>query len=225
MAITKLLIARHGNTFRADETPRRVGKNTDLDLVETQKGEKLGRYLFMNHLLPDVIYSSPLKRCIQTAELVAKEVNIDTKNIILKENFSEIDYGPDENKTEFEVAMRLGKIFFEGQENIPDILIEEKGHEIIRLWNQKTLVPPGWQVNTGDIIQTWENFAESIPSGQTVLIISSNGIIRFAPFLTSDFNHFSEQHDIKVGTGNLCIFEKEDFGKWVCTGWNIKPNN
>ena len=39
----KLVIVRHGNTFRAGETPTRVGARTDLPLVEEERARSAGR--------------------------------------------------------------------------------------------------------------------------------------------------------------------------------------
>ena len=59
-----------------------------------------------------------------------------------------------------------------------------------------------------------------------MLIVSSNGIIRFAPYLTGDFQSFAAEHDIKVGTGCVCVFEKEDNEEnFRCTAWNVKPSH
>ena len=41
----RLIIARHGNTFRPGETPTRVGAGTDLPLVEETRARSIGRYL------------------------------------------------------------------------------------------------------------------------------------------------------------------------------------
>ena len=38
----KLVIVRHGNTFRAGETPTRVGARTDLPLVEEERARSDG---------------------------------------------------------------------------------------------------------------------------------------------------------------------------------------
>jgi probable phosphoglycerate mutase len=211
---TKLIIARHGNTFRPGETPTRVGAKTDLPLVEEERGKSIGLYLKEHSLLPDRIYSSPLKRCLETAGLARKAMNIET-DISIINGFTEIDYGADENKTEEEVMLRLGN---------GDL---EKGRTIIEEWNKKAIVPDGWKADPQQIIKTWEDFAEKeVPPHQTVLLVASNGIIRFAPCLTGNFEWFSQAYDIKVSTGSLCIFEKEDNESfWTCTAWNIKPYN
>jgi probable phosphoglycerate mutase len=42
---TRIIIARHGNTFTKDQTPLRVGARTDLPLVETERGTNIGKYI------------------------------------------------------------------------------------------------------------------------------------------------------------------------------------
>jgi probable phosphoglycerate mutase len=209
---TKIIIARHGNTFRPGETPARAGAKTDLPLVEEKRGNSIGLYLKDHGLIPQKVYSSPLKRCLETAGLALKAMNMETDISILN-GFTEIDYGVDENKTEEEVWLRLG------HGNL------EKGRIIIDEWNKKATVPDGWKADPQQIIKTWKDFAEknALP-GQTVLLIASNGIIRFAPYLTGNFEKFSQEYDLKVTTGGICIFEKEiNEPFWTCAAWNIKP--
>ena len=209
----RIIIARHGNTFRSDETPTRIGARTDIPLVEEHRGKSIGKYLIENDIIPDIVYAAPLLRTRQTAELAVQAMGIKLP-VIPIDDFVEIDYGIDENKTEEDTLLRLG-----------DGVIE-KGKEIIEAWNKDATVPDGWNVNPQQIIKTWEDFAENIVSEQcqTVLLVTSNGIIRFAPYLTGDFGQFSQKHDIKVATGGVCIFEKEaDEPFWTCTAWNVKP--
>jgi probable phosphoglycerate mutase len=151
-------------------------------------------------------------RCIETAGLAVEAMNI-RRDLTILGGFREIDYGVDEDKTEEEVMFRLGN------GNI------EKGRLIIEAWNKKGIVPNGWNVDPWQIVNTWKNFAENeVPRHQTALLVTSNGIIRFAPCLTGNFGQFSQEHDLKVATGSLCIFEREDKEPfWTCTAWNIKP--
>ncbi len=228
--VTRILIARHGNTFTKEQTPTRIGRHTDLPLVEEERGRNLGKYIKAKNLLPTVIFAAPLKRTMQTAHLAREEMQI---NIELRQDnkFLEIDYGIDENKTEAEVELRLGKMqVLNNGESLANYTIEalqEKGQQIINDWNKKALVPAGWQVNPELCIQTWLDFAKMVEANyqnKTVMVVSSNGIIRFAPYITQDFNNFIATNNIKVATGNLCIFEKSaQDNHWNCTGWNIKP--
>jgi probable phosphoglycerate mutase len=229
---TRLIIARHGNTFTKDQTPTRVGCQTDLALVEEERGTLLGRYIKEHNMLPQVVWAAPLKRTMQTAELAVREMGLDIK-IIPDHSFVEIDYGPDENKTEDEVMLRLGKTYLaKAGKDVSQFSEEEikaRGKIVIDEWNADATVPEGWIVDPAQIIKTWQNFAAKVEQdyvGQTALIVSSNGVLRFAPYLTGNFAEFSASHDIKVGTGNLCIFEKEAGDKnWKCMGWDIKPKD
>lgn len=212
MTTTRLIIARHGNTFRPEETPTRVGARTDLPLVEQHKGRSIGRYLKDHNMIPDVVYAAPLLRTKQTAELAIQAMGLQT-SVILIDSFIEIDYGVDENKTEEEVRMRLGD---------GDV---EKGKSIIKDWDDNGIVPCGWDVDPEQIIRTWKEFSEQKAHvNQTTLIVTSNGIIRFAPYLTGDFDRFAKEHKIKVAPGGVCIFERNEGEQyWTCSAWNIKP--
>lgn len=206
--ITKLLIARHGNTFAPGDIVRRVG-TTDLPLVESglQQGRNLGVYLKDHDLIPDVVFTSELRRAVQTAEeaIGAMQQSIPIKTLSI---FNEIDYGIDENQPEENVISRIGA-------------------EALKAWELSAVVPSGWLVNPEEIIQNWKLFATNLLkefSGKTILVVTSNGIARFAPYLTGDFEAFRAQHSIKISTGSVCVFTAQEQGLvWQCQQWNIKP--
>lgn len=206
---TRIVIARHGNTFTKEQTPLRVGARTDLPLVETERGTNVGKYLKMRSFIPSVVFAAPLKRTTETARLAIAALD---KDITLKSDtrFTEIDYGPDEAKTEDEVIARIGQ-------------------DAMDAWNREAIVPEGWNVSVKGIIKAWKEFADEIERdyhNKTVLVVSSNGIIRFAPHLTGDFAKFAEEFDIKVGTGGVCVLEKEDGDKfWSVKEWGVKPKD
>ncbi len=205
--MTTLIIARHGNTFGPEDTPTRVGARTDLPLVEKgiAQAEALGKYLNKNRMIPDVIYSSHLRRTYDTAKIAVKSSGV-SNPVYQLDIFNEIDYGPDENKTESEVIARIGA-------------------EAIAAWDAHAVVPDGWEVNPQEIIKNWIDFADQIAAhddNETVLVVTSNGIARFAPHITGDFEGFAKAHDIKLSTGALAIL-KHERGAWRIEEWNIKP--
>jgi 2,3-bisphosphoglycerate-dependent phosphoglycerate mutase len=206
---TRLLIARHGNTFGPGDIVTRVG-TTDLPLVESGllQGQQLGGYLKANHLIPDIIFTSKLKRAIQTAEQ-AQAIMQTQRLIQTLAIFNEIDYGPDENQPEEQVIARVGA-------------------DALKAWERNATVPKDWNVNPQEIIQNWQTFAEQLIQdypGETILVVTSNGIARFSPYLTGDFTRFSAQHSIKISTGALCIFENTiPSDQWSCLQWNVKPS-
>lgn len=205
---TRLLIARHGNTFGPNDIVRRVGI-TDLPLVESGllQGKRLGSYLKNHNLVPNIIFTSMLKRTIQTAEQaqVAMQTHLPMNPLSI---FNEIDYGPDENQPE-------------------DIVVARLGTEKLKAWENSAIVPADWKVNPKDIIQHWFDFSQHLLRefpGKTILVVTSNGIARFSPYLTNDFAAFANQHHIKISTGALCIFENTyPHASWICREWNIKP--
>lgn len=222
----RLIIVRHGNTFLPEQTPTRVGRGTDLALVEEKRGRAVGKYLLSKGFKLDRAYAAPLKRTMQTAKLALEELN-STLEITPETQFLEIDYGVDENKTEEEVIIRLGKEYLlnNNRISISDEEILQAGKSIIQKWDNDGTVPDGWSVDIESIKRSWGNFAGSIAEGETVLLCSSNGIIRFAPsILEIGYEEFCKENTIKVATGSVSIFENRD-GKWNCTEWNTKAYN
>lgn len=203
----KLVIARHGNTFEATETPRRIGAKTDLPLVESghAQAKKLGAYLKANNLLPDVVYTSRLMRTIETAEGAIKEAGI-VRAIHQADLFDEIDHGPDENKPEPEVVARIGA-------------------EAYNLWEHESVMPKQWSPQPDVINRRWADFAkhcEKNYDGKTVLVVTSNGMARFAANLANNANDMAKGINRKMSTGALSILEGSG-GLWMISHWNIKP--
>ncbi|MGB0720608.1 MAG: histidine phosphatase family protein [Bdellovibrionales bacterium] len=204
--MTTLIIARHGNTFGPDDTPTRVGGRTDLPLVEKgrEQARAIGRFLKNNNIIPDVVYASTLRRTIQTAEIAIKESGV-SNPVFQLDMFNEIDYGPDENKPEADVIARIGA-------------------QAIKDWDERAVVPDGWIVDPAAIIQNWRDFADQISAhddNETVLVVTSNGIARFAPYITGGFETFTQEHSIKLSTGAIGILTCEN-GHWRVQGWNVK---
>lgn len=205
--MTILLIARHGNTFGAEDTPTRVGARTDLSLVDSGRAQaqKIGRWLKDNKYSPDAVFSSKLARTAETAQIALTEAGID-RTVQPRAIFNEVDYGPDENKTEDVVTARIGT-------------------QALLDWDEKAVVPPGWVFDPKECIENWKNFAADIVDAGygCVLVVTSNGIARFAPYLTGDFAGFAENHKIKLSTGALGVLQS-DGTRWNILDWNIKPS-
>ena len=205
--MTQLIIMRHGNTFGPDDTPTYVGANTDLPLVESGKDQarNCGMWLHAKRIVPEIVYASCLRRTIETAEIATAQLGL---NLPVHSDpiFDEIDYGPDENKSKEEVVARIGK-------------------QALKDWDEHGTVPEGWNVNPNDIIHNWQRFAVHIftQEQKTVLVCTSNGIARFAPSLTGDYELFKKNYDIKMATGAISILSFEN-DRWSVKEWNVKPN-
>lgn len=206
--MTTLVIARHGNTFGPDDVPTRVGARTDLPLVESGRAQaaRLGDYLAEQALVPDRVFTSTLQRTREMARIALERCGVDREPEALN-CFDEIDYGPDENQPESDVVARVGQA-------------------AIDAWNQRAEVPPGWRVDPDDIVVEWRRFADGLIEGgvAVALVVTSNGVARFAPHVTDDFEGFLGRHHPKLSTGAVGIFRhgpRDD--SWVVDGWNIRP--
>lgn len=209
--VTRLIIVRHGNTFNKGETCLRIGCRTDIPLSSSGKEQAilLGKYLKFKNIIPDKVFSSELKRTYQTAEIAFKEAGISV-SIERNKIFNEIDYSIDEAKTDEEIISRIGK-------------------DALEQWNKNAIVPDGWKFNPKEAIDNWFDFSKMIEKeyqDKVVMVFTSNGIARFAPYLTGNFDKFIENYDIKISTSALCTFIKnknEEF--WKVINWNIKPKD
>jgi len=198
--MTKLLIIRHGNTFDPDDMPRRVGCRTDIPLVDSghAQGQSLQVFLEGEALQSDHVFASALQRAQQTAAYLSDNVETDTR-------FNEIDHGPDENQTEATILNRIGR----------DALSD---------WNEFGVVPDGWKVDPRAVQKSWVDFADDClqnRSGETTAIVSSGGIIRFAPVLLN--GNVPSDQTAKVRTGSVSLFEHGKNG-WSCQFWNKRPD-
>jgi len=220
----KLIIARHGNNFGPNDTPTRIGARTNLSLVEKEKSINIAKYLMSKGLYPNKVYSSPLKRTMETAQIIKHEMGLNI-DIVESPEFKEIDYGPDENEIDDYVFLRLGERYARAHSTYEkdDYILRQYGKLIIKLWDEKGIVPYDWKVDVPSIKRSWKNLVSSLDDNDIALVVTSSGIIRFAPCILSEsFESFCNRNSIKVSTGGICIFESADNIKWNLLAWNVK---
>jgi probable phosphoglycerate mutase len=205
---TRLIIVRHGNTFLPGEAPRRVGGRTDLPLVPSgvAQAQALGLYLKAIGISPRVIFAGPLKRTRETAALIQSSGGFGAA-IEIEDALRELDYGPDENQIESAVEARLGKA-------------------ALVAWEEQAIVPSGWQVEVNSLLDMWEALGERALkdyAGQDVLVVTSNGVARFAAALVGGLTSLSEAYGLKLATGAYGVFEAQEAGVWQVQVWNKRP--
>lgn len=198
-----LIIARHGNNFDPGDTVLRMGGRTDFPLSSSgrKQAEKLGIFLHQQFPTLDQVYTSQLKRTQETAAILLRAYDRPVQPIVNPE-FDEIDYGPDEGKSESEVLARLGQA-------------------AISAWEEEGLIPQGWKVNTRELEQHWVQFGKQIVEGsaKTVLVVTSNGIARYIRALLPA----SEHHKLmKLATGAFGVLQW-DQSRWSAKMWNVRP--
>lgn len=190
----RLIIVRHGNTFEAGETPRRVGRRTDLPLTAAgiAQAEALGRS-FAGMTFSRCL-AGELTRTRQTAEALMQAAGIDMR-VEAAGFLTEIDHGPDENRTDAEVVARIGEA-------------------ALAAWEHDAVPPPGWIVDAEARIAGWRGFA-----GETAgdsLLVTSNGAARFALMAFGLTPR-------KIRTGAYGIIEAGSDGGFRLVEWDRRP--
>lgn len=202
------VIVRHGNTFEAGETPRRIGARTDLPL--TQKGRDqacaLGRYFAAQNWHFTHALVSPLLRTRETATLILAE-QTDPAVMLDCDWLREIDHGPDENQPEEAVLARIGQAALDQ-------------------WDAHGIAPPGWDVDRESRMAAWQQlFAQSgSDEAERTLIVTSNGAARFGlladPALATSLEKFP---GLKLPTGGFGLIEKDIAGQLSAPVWGQRP--
>lgn len=110
--MTKLILARHGETTWNVEKIYRGRTDVNLDEVGIKQAELLGKYLSNWRL--EVIYSSPLKRALDTAKLVARYQKV---GVHTAQGLIDFDYGEWQSLPEQEVKRRYPALLNEWHDN------------------------------------------------------------------------------------------------------------
>ena len=96
--MTELILVRHGETVWNVEKIYRGRADVDLDEVGIKQAELLGKYLSNWKL--EAIYSSPLKRALATANIIARYHKI---GVYIADGLIDFDYGEWQSLPEQEV--------------------------------------------------------------------------------------------------------------------------
>lgn len=203
----QLILARHGNTFGPGDTPVWVGAREDLPL--TGQGQvqsaRFGFALKEAGIVPARIIAGPLQRTATGAGLAAAECGF-SGQIEIDTRLREIDYGSWGGRSDAEIAA-------------------EWGEQAIGDWRERSIVPDGagW-TPAPDVIASnargvLSDITASASDGDTVLLVSSNGILRYFHPLIGGTPAAGEA---KMRTGHWSV-ATYTAGTWSLHGWNMPP--
>lgn len=96
----RISLIRHGQT-KANEKGLYIGCRTDYPLSNLGESELYNKFEEFEYPRVDKVYSSPLKRCTETAEILFPE-----KELCIVDNLKEIDFGEFEGKSVDELINR-----------------------------------------------------------------------------------------------------------------------
>lgn len=209
----KLILARHGNTFESGETPVQVGSRSDMPLTAQGKTQAhdLAAWLSEKRIIPAAIYAGTLRRQTEAAKIVAHELHLEKKVHLNTRALNEVDYGLWEGLTAEEILAKWPHDY--------------------ELWNTQAVwaeeVFGGTLQEHLEAIAKWlDLLTKEYKPGDTVVGITSNGIIRFFySFVKEQWGEFvsgKQMESLKVKTGHFCELELyKDNVKVV--GWNLSP--
>ncbi len=199
---SRLILARHGNTFNPEDTPVWVGARSDLPLVEKglAQARALAGALRKTNIVPAAILAGPLQRTRRTAEIVAAALKIPDV-VRIDPRLTEIDYGAWEGKS-------------------TEAIIAAGGGAELAAWDKASAFPvsPGWSPGEAQIIADIGAILAEASKGAS-LIVTSNGILRFFARAAVNAGDFPSR---KVSTGHVCVMERKD-GGWRISQWNQPP--
>jgi len=206
----RLILVRHGNTFETGQIAVQIGARTDMPL--TEKGRKqagdIARFLQMEQIHPAAIYRGPLKRQIETAQIIGKPFRLEG---IAESVLTEIDYGTWEGLeaesirskwpseySEWAASARWAERIFGGDHPLP-------------------------------AIERWiDHLKKTHQSGDTIIGVSSYGLIRY--FYALWKNHWDflvskkQIETLKVKTGHFCELLLLEDGVEI-RKWNESPQS
>jgi broad specificity phosphatase PhoE len=204
-----LILARHGNTFGPNDTPVWVGAKEDFDLVEKglEQSQDIGRGLTAAGLVPDRIIAGPLKRTRTGAALAAEHCGF-SGTIEIDERLREIDYGVWGGKSDAEIAERWSA-------------------DAIEAWRERSIPPAGagWSPSPetlkANARAVYDAATRDRGEDTTVLVITSNGILRY--FHTLLAGQAANPEDAKVKTGRIGAARVTSDGADLLL-WNADPS-
>lgn len=206
-----IICARHGNTFAPGERVVFVGANEDVPLVPSgeEQALRLGAALREARIAPAVVLCGPLQRTRRYAELVAEKLGLGMKPIV-DARLTEIDYGDWAGLTNEEIASKLGQ------------------GEDLRLWNEQGRWPgrANWRGSEDEIktgVAALMKLLSGELGGKTVLVVSSNGILRYFAMAAAGAAAKSDpRFPFKMRTGNYGIIRAND-DKYAIVSWDVAP--
>ena len=194
--MTELILARHGETVWNVEKIYRGRTDVNLDKVGIKQAELLGKYLSNWELA--AIYSSPLSRATDTANIIARYQKI---GVQIAEGLVDFDYGEWQSLPEQEVK-RL----------YPDLLNEWHNNP------HKVRMPAGESLE--DVRRRAIEVVNDVFSKYqgSVVLVSHRVVIKvlICSLLGLDNSHF---WNIKQDVGGITIFNYVD-GRFVLTSHN-----
>lgn len=168
-----------------------VMNDTPITPRGIEEANAIAKYLKENNIRVTDIYTSPLGRSHQTAEIIAQELNLPVK---IKEGLRERNWGIWGNLTWDSVSQKLDKLTIDERYTF----IPEAGES--------------WQQMEERLAVSLEEIAEENESGEDILIITHRGCLRaILPVLAKVSKDKHADFSVETGSLSKFSFNKNDF--------------
>ncbi len=207
-----ILCARHGNTFGPGDKVVWVGRETDLPLVDKgwAQARAFGAALARLDLRPDRIYCASLRRTREFAAGVIEVLGTGAPAPLVDDRLDEIHYGAWAGLTAEEIVER-----------------DPAAAARLEAWSARDTWPTdaGWVTTEPDMRSAIEGFVAEViaPAGgtnQRILVVSSNGVLRFLPRVLGAASPDHPSYVMKTGHAGRII---GDPGAFRLDYWNRAP--
>jgi broad specificity phosphatase PhoE len=194
--MAKLILARHGETVWNVEKIYRGRTDVNLDEVGIKQAELLGKYLSNWKL--EAIYSSPLRRALDTANIVARYQKM---GVHIAEGLIDFDYGEWQSLPE-EEAKRLYPTLHNEWHNNPHKVKMPGGESLEDVRKRAVAI-------VNDVLPKYQG---------SILLVSHRVVnkVLICSLLGLDNSHF---WNINLDVGGITIFNYVD-GRFVLTRHN-----
>ncbi|UCH97067.1 MAG: histidine phosphatase family protein [Candidatus Aminicenantes bacterium] len=197
-----LFFIRHGSTYLNEDSDRFCGStDPSLSPLGIAQIERITLELkeLKNRLNIDQIITSPLKRAVESAQILSRELSFPYK---INPDIREIDFGEWERLTKFEVNLKYPKI--------------------LQLWLTRPdeIAPPGGE-NPYEVVKRAIHFQkQEIEKSESLLIVSHKTFLRIAlsKWLSIPLKHYRNRFDIHFGALG-CIRFEPGASKLVLLNW------
>ena len=185
-----IYLFRHGETEWNTEGRRQGHKNSPLTSRGKLQAKNNARCLQQNSSLvePVIIYSSPLGRAKDTAQIILNELNISINSIIFDDRLMESSFGKWEGLTDHEVA-----------EQYPDSWQKRK----VDRWNTR---PPSGE-SYADVNTRVSEWYKEVKFSPTTIVICHGLTSRV---LRGIYSGFSEQEVFELAEPHVGFFKLSD---------------
>ena len=201
----RILFARHGNTFGPNDRVVWVGAGTDLPLVDKgrEQAHKAASFLDRENLRPTAILAATLQRTSQFAQIISEDLGLAAP--IAESRLNEIHYGRWEAATTDQIALDPARA------------------AALEQWQKSDIWPDalGWQTTQSDVTNALTSLLKDVADGHfgdQPLIVSSNGILRFAPRVLG----IPAGGSYQLKTGALGCLDRE-YDTWNVRFWAQSP--